>query len=132
MNQPPLQKIQLIAFSLLAALALAGCGSEEDGNLRRSDSPAQAAEHLADAFANANDRKKKNVNDAAAAIEKGEYRRALIAIETIKTEPEITYEQGLAVNDLMINLERELISGVDAGDPQAIAAYELLKRINRN
>ena len=60
------------------------------------------------------------------------YKRQLYAIETIKAKPDVNFDQGVAINDSLINLEQELIYRAEDGDKKAIAAYELLKRINRN
>ena len=107
-------------------------GDADDGRIRESGSPAEAADHLSDAFANADKETQKNAGIASAAIKRGEFQKALYAIETIKKKPDVDFDQGVAINDSLINLERELIYRVEDGDPKAIRAYELLKRINRN
>lgn len=111
---------------------LVACGSSDDGHIRKSSTPEGAADHLTDAFADADAATRKNANIASEAIKKGQFQKALVAIETIKKQPEATFDQGVAVNDSLVNLERELIYRAEDGDKKAIQAYELLKRINRN
>ncbi len=120
-----------IASVLVAFIAVA-CGSSDDGLLRTSDSPVEAADHLSDAFKGADKDSQKNASIASEAIKKGQFQKALYAIETIKAKPDVSFDQGVAINDSLVNLERELIYRVEDGDPKAIKAYEMLKRINRN
>lgn len=120
------------SICLLLCLATVGCGDSDDGRLRQSKNVEGAADHLSDAFDGADSETQKNAGIASQAIKKGQFQKALYAIETIKAKPDVTFDQGAAVRDSLINLERELIYRVEDGDPKAIAAYELLKRINRN
>lgn len=125
-------KIKLLGICLFLSVAMVGCGESDDGLLRQSKSVDGAADHLSDAFKGADSESLKNAGIASAAIKKGQFQKALYAIETIKAKPDVSFDQGVAINDSLINLERELIYRVEDGDPKAIAAYELLKRINRN
>ena len=111
---------------------LMGCGASDDGSIRQSTSSEGAADHLADAFANADSESKKNAGIASEAIRKGQFQKALYAIETIKKKPDVDFDQGVAINDSLVNLERELIYRAEDGDKKAIAAYELLQRLHRN
>ncbi len=124
--------IKGFAASLIIALVVIGCGGSDDGLLRTSSNPEEAADHLSDAFDGADQDSQKNASIASQAIKKGQFQKALYAIETIKAKPDVSFDQGVAINDSLVNLERELIYRVEDGDPKAIAAYELLKRINRN
>ncbi len=74
----------------------------------------------------------KNADIASKAIKKGQFGKALYAIETIKKAPEVSFDQGVAINDSLVNLEAELIYRMEDGDPKAKEAYQMLKRINRN
>jgi len=132
MNDPLLRKISTAGFSLWAALVLAACGSSDDGRIRHSSDTEEAADHLTDAFADAGSEMKKNAAVASEALKNGEFKKALYAIEVMKKAPDGTFDQGVAIRDSLVNLESELIYRVDDGDPQAKAAYELLRRINRN
>jgi hypothetical protein len=129
MNFP---KLKLLGFCLLLSVAMIGCGDSDAGHIRKSTSVDGAADHLSDAFEGADGDSLKNAGIASAAIKKGQFQKALYAIETIKAKPDVSFDQGVAINDSLINLERELIYRAEDGDPKAIAAYELLKRINRN
>ncbi|MDB4746245.1 hypothetical protein OAG52_03540 [Verrucomicrobia bacterium] len=125
-------KFKLLGICLFLCVAMIGCGDSDDGHIRKSKSIEGAADHLSDAFQGADGESLKNAGIASAAIKKGQFQKALYAIETIKAKPDVSFDQGVAINDSLINLERELIYRVEDGDPKAIAAYELLKRINRN
>ncbi len=114
------------------AMFLAACGGSDDGNIRTSKTPEAAADHLSEAFAGADSDSMKHADIASKAIKKGQFQKALYAIETIKAKPDVNFDQGVAINDSLINLEQELIYRAEDGDKKAIAAYELLKRINRN
>lgn len=119
------------ALAILASLALIGCGSD-DGAIRHSSDPQEAADHLSDAFAGADAEARKTAGIASDAIKKGQYQKALYAIETIKKRPDVNFDQGVAVRDSLVNLEEELIYRMRDGDPKAKQAYQLLKRINQN
>ena len=127
-----LSSIQSLLTALLVSLLVIGCGDADDGRIRTSSNPEEAADHLSDAFSGADKDSQKNASIASQAIKKGQFQKALYAIETIKAKPDVNFDQGVAINDSLVNLERELIYRVEDGDPKAIAAYELLKRINRN
>ena len=118
-------------LTLVIGSVLVGCG-QEDGHIRTSSSPEEAADHLSDAFAKADGETQKNADIASKAIKKGQFSKALYAIETIKAKPDMNFDQGVAINDSLVNLESELIYRMEDGDPKAKAAYQLLKRINRN
>lgn len=122
-------KNAILTFAISSVLI--GCG-QEDGHIRKSSSPEEAADHLSDVFANADADTQKNADIASKAIRKGQFSKALYAIETIKAKPDVNFDQGVAINDSLINLESELIYRMEDGDPKAKAAYQLLKRINRN
>ena len=127
-----LSSIQALVAAVILSLVTIGCGDADDGSIRTSDNPEEAADHLSDAFSGADSDSQKNASIASNAIKKGQFQKALYAIETIKAKPDVSFDQGVAINDSLVNLERELIYRVEDGDPKAIAAYELLKRINRN
>lgn len=123
-----------IFFPIISALCIVlftACGSSDEGNIRESGSPEEAADHLTEAFAGADSEARKMAQMASDALRKSQYRKALASIEKIKSRPGVTFEQGVAIRDSLVNLESELISQ-KADDPKARAAYEMLKRIKRN
>ncbi len=118
----------LLGIGLICILS--GCGGNEE-RLRSSGTPVEAADHLTEAFENASAQTKKNAGIASEAMRKGEYGKALVALESVKNSSP-TFEQGIAVNDSLISLEHELISQMANGDPNARQAYQILKRVNQN
>lgn len=118
-------------FTIFFIAFFTACGSSNEGQIRRSSSPEKAADHLTEAFDKADGQTRKMAQDASDALKKGQYKKAVMAIEGIKRSPNVTFEQGVAVRDSVVNLEAELISQMEE-DPKARAAYEMLKRINRN
>ena len=131
-NQTSFTSVASFGITLFVSLLLVACGDTDDGHIRTSKSPEAAADHLSDAFSGADSDSMKNASIASKAIKKGQFQKALYAIETIKAKPDVSFDQGVAINDSLVNLERELIYRAEDGDKKAIAAYELLKRINRN
>jgi len=44
----------------------------------------------------------------------------------------VTFEQGLAVHNSVVAMERQLVNAADAGDENAKRAYKILKELKRN
>ncbi|MBT5927739.1 MAG: hypothetical protein HOH33_14085 [Verrucomicrobia bacterium] len=120
--------------SLTLLMLAMGCGGgSEGGGLRNSKTVEGAADHLVEAFDGSSVQLKKHARSASESMRKGKYRAALISIQEIKLSGEVAhFEEGAAVRDSLVNLEEELIYGMENGDPNAAKTYELLKRVNRN
>ena len=131
MNKPTLQKIKISVLGLLVVLSLVGCGDPAGQNYKRSSkTSAEAADHLAEAFANS--KAKKYADASSQFLKDSEYRKALASIYFLKTTPGITLEQGIAIRDFLDNLSRELSEQAEDGDPKAKEALSMLREISRN
>lgn len=121
------------AGSVCAALLLiaAGCGKSEDADPVAAKNPREAASQLESAFAKAPEASRTAALSAAQAMRDKEYEKAVVSLQTAKATEGITLEQGMAVHGSIVNLEAELISAANSGDPKAKQAYELLKALKR-
>lgn len=117
------------AALVLAAGLFWGACSSDDGV---ADNPEEAAEQIDQAFANTEGLTHAAAVAASEAMRKGEYEKAVVSLQTVKASTNITLDQGLAIYSSAVALEAQLISRVEAGDPNAIRAYELLKRMKRD
>lgn len=117
----------------LALLILAGisCGKREDDVVLATD-PKQAASQLDTAFSAANSQVKQSAVTASEALRRGEYEKAIVNLQVMRESQALTMEQGLAIHGTVVSLESQLIRGVEAGDPNAIRAYQLLRAMKRN
>ena len=126
-----LQKIKTSVLGLFIVLSLSGCGGSTETNYKRSsDTPAEAADHLAEAFANS--KAEKHAAAASQSLKNSEYKKAIASIYFLKTTPGMTLEQGIAIRDFLNNLSRELSERAEDGDPKAKAALHMLREISRN
>ncbi len=122
-----------ISATALCALALlTGCGESKDADPVKTQTPAQAGSQLEQAFQNANGAGKDSAKAAAEAMRQGEYEKAVVSLHTAKSAPNVSLEQGMAIQSSMISLEQNLIKAIERGDPNAQRAYDLLKRSKRN
>lgn len=94
--------------------------------------PKAAAVQLQQAFEQAPPEVKQTAVAASQAIQSADYESAVVAIQLIKTKPNLSFEQGLAVHASEVSLESRLIHALAAGDPKAKQAYELLKKSRRD
>jgi hypothetical protein len=124
------------ACGLFAALlvALAGCGKPDDGTTPTATppQPKEAASQLQQAFVGATAEVKNTANVASEALRTADYEKAIQSIQAIKARQNLTYDQGIAVYNSERSLEAKLIMGMNAGDPNAKRAYELLQKARRN
>ncbi|MCL4788541.1 MAG: hypothetical protein KJ070_17400 [Verrucomicrobia bacterium] len=121
---------------LLAAVVMvcAGCGksSPNDTPSATPMQPQDAAAQLQTAFTGATPEVRNTAHAASEAMRAADYEKAIQSIQTIKARQTLTYDQGLAVYNSERALEATLIMGMNAGDPNAKRAYELLKKSRRN
>lgn len=118
----------------LAMLILTGCSKPEgDQSLTATPpKPAEAATQLQKAFVTANPEIKNTADTASAAMEAANYEQAIQSLQVIKARQNLTIEQGMAVYNSERSLEARLIAAMEAGDPNAKRAYEMLKKSRRN
>jgi hypothetical protein len=115
-------------------VSFGGCSKSSDDGAPTATppQPKEAASQLQQAFVSANPEVKNTVSTASEALRAADYEKAIQSIQTIKARQNLTYEQGIAVYNSERALEAKLIMGMNAGDPNAKRAYELLKKSRRN
>jgi len=125
---------QVGRFLAAMLLSFAGCSkAPEPGTPTATPpQPKEAATQLQQAFTSANPEVKSTANVASEALRTADYEKAIQSIQTIKARQNLTYDQGMAVYNTERALEAKLITGMNAGDPNAKRAYELLKKSRRN
>jgi len=94
--------------------------------------PPQAAAQLYEAFANAPPEVRQSAHAAAEALRTSNYEQAVQSLNAMRTRPNLTPEQGMAIYNSARALEARLIAAMEAGDPNAKRAYELLRKSRRN
>lgn len=115
-------------------LCLNGCSKpdEQITPTATAPQPKAAATQLQQAFTSATPEVKTTAQAASEAMRSANYEQAIKSIQVIKARQNLTMEQGVAIYNTERSLEASLINGVSAGDPNAIRAYELLKKSRRN
>ena len=122
----------VICMVLIGCLALAACKRTSDEPRIETKNPKVAASHLEQAFSDAPPEIAEHAKAAAQAMQAGEYERAITALENVRGQENLTLEQGMAVHGSVVSMEAKLIQAIQAGDPNAKRAYELLKALKRN
>ena len=129
------RRSQIIATAVgtVALAFLQGCGkSDETTGAAIPRNPQEAASQLQTVFAKAAPDIKQTADTASNAMRKGDYERAVVALQVIRSGTNVTFEQGLAVHNSVVAMERKLVNAADAGDENAKRAYRLLKELKRN
>ncbi len=122
-----------VNFGAVWLLLLNGCrNSDRDSGAMTASTPKEAASQLEQAFTAANPEVKKNAETASTALRNGDYEKAVVSLQTIRSGKGITLEQGIAIHTSIVMLETKLINAMETGDESAKRAYELLKRMKRN
>ena len=128
---PSLQAGTLIVGLLVLA---SGCG-KADKEITGSGAPPQpkeAATQIQQAFTGASAEVKRSAEVVSESLRTANYEQAVQTLQVIKAQPNLTLDQGMAVYNSEMSLEAKLIAGIQAGDPNAKRAYELLKKSKRN
>jgi ABC-type glycerol-3-phosphate transport system substrate-binding protein len=127
----------LCALSAALLVAVCGCAkSSKEKDAPVPSTPKEAATQLQQAFTAAGPEVtaevKQNAAVASQAMRSGEYEAAVQSLGAIKQSQNLTLDQGLAVHNSMVALEARLIAAIEAGDPNAKRAYNLLKRMKKD
>jgi hypothetical protein len=130
MNPLHLPRAWLLALLLLG---IPGCGGGPDAaDSHVPSSPKEAASALERTFETAPTPIRANAQAAAVAMREGDLEKAVISLQSVKAAPNVSLDQGLAIHGSMVSLEARLIAAMEAGDPRAKRAYEILKQMKRN
>ena len=122
--------------ALLAGLLVAGNGcsksSKEITTAGAPPQPKEAATQIQKAFTGASAEVKQTADAVSESLRTANYEQAVQGLAVIKAKQNLTLEQGMAVYNSEQALVARLVAGVEAGDPNAKRAYELLKKSKRN
>ena len=136
---PPLKTSSVLACALLVCLLLGagGCGKAKEEVAAPSAAPPkpqQAATEMQQAFVNARPEVQRPAQEVSQAIQSANYEQAVKSLEQIRAHQSqnLTPEQRMAVYNSSRTLEARLIAAMEAGDPKAKQAYEMLKKSRRN
>lgn len=123
-----------VVLATILFVVSTGCGkSDTDGApTAAAPPPKQAATQLQQAFISASPEIKNTAATASQALQAANYEQAVQSLQKIKAQKDLTLEQGMAIYNSERSLEARLIAGINAGDPNAKRAYELLKKARRN
>jgi len=124
-----------VAFGLSAVLlllAINGCSRSPSDAGPNASTPKEAASQLQEAFVSAKVELKNDAKVASEALRTADYEKAILSLQVITARENLTFEQAMAVHNSMVSLEAKLIAAMDAGDPNAKRAYELLKKSKRD
>ena len=129
----PIHGTVVMAAALMMLTAISCSRSTpEDPAAVAPKNPQQAAAQVSAAFEQATPEVKQIATVAAESMHQADYEKAVISLGAIKESQGLTLQQGMAVHNSMVALEASLIQAIEAGDPNAKRAYELLKAQKRN
>jgi len=131
------QSKHLGSLSVAVLLAVCGCGkSGAEKDLPVPKTTKQAATQLDQVFATAtaevSPEVKQNAAVASQALRSGEYETAIVSLGAIKESQNLTLDQGIAVYNSMAALRGKILADMEAGDPNAKRAFQMLKRAKRD
>lgn len=127
---------KFLLAALCCTLLVSGCGREDPAPQKGSRSaasakPKEAAAQLETVFASAPVEAKDNANIASEALRVADYEKAVVSLQVIKEQGNLTLDQGMAIHNSMVSLESKLITAIAQGDENAKRAYDLLKKSKR-
>jgi hypothetical protein len=122
--------VLIVALLILAS----GCrkSAEELTVAATPPPPKEAAAQIQQAFISASPEVKDTANVFSQSLQTANYEQAIQSLQAIKARENLTLQQGTAVYNSEMALEARLIAGIQAGDPNAQRAYDLLKKSKRN
>lgn len=114
--------------ALIGLILLAGCGRKEASkpeDLKAAfEKPAAAGAPLSAAPPEI----KVWVDQAVTAMKNDDQTTAVMSLRSLRSSGQLTYEQSMAVEDMMIKARGALVDRANRGDQQAIAALQLLNQ----
>src|SRR5262245_7723975 len=117
---------QTLAIVAAALVLLQGCArSDQATSTAVPRNPQEAASQLQSVFAKAPPEVRQTADTASSAMRKGDYERAVVALQAIRSGTNVSFEQGLAVHNSVVAMERQLINAAEAGDENAKRAYKI-------
>ena len=115
-------------------LALLGCSkTEQSGGLPPApETPQEAAVQVQQVFEQAAPEVQQAAVVASQGMQEGDYEKAVVSLQAISQRSDLTFQQGMAVHNSMVAMEKELIKRKRSGDPNAERAYQMWKNLKRN
>ncbi|HSH16819.1 MAG TPA: hypothetical protein VLD18_12335 [Verrucomicrobiae bacterium] len=109
-------RLSVVCSLLLAALFTVGCGGGEEAQIPEALSLSEAPNTLEEAFANAAADAKGEAQQAAAALNSGDYGRALMILQQLTARPELTGPQRELATRSLLTAQQETAKAAEAGD----------------
>src|SRR5687767_10010606 len=114
-----IRSIHRAVAALTALVVLIGCAKSPEADAGMARTPEQAASQMEQAFSNADAKTKELATATSEALRKNEYENAVVSLQTIRANEEVTPDQRLAIYSSAVTLEARLISAMQAGDKNA-------------
>ena len=112
------------------ALLVGGCSDSESNSVMVVPSnPKEAATQVEEVFQDASPPVREAATQASEAMRRGDYEEAVVSLQIAKNQETVTLQQGMAIHNSMVTMEASLIRAIQAGDPNAKQAYEILRRM---
>ncbi len=125
-------RVFILILLISASFAFGGCGRSPDAEAGMARTPEQAASQIEQAFSGADAKTKQLADAVSEALRKNEFENAVVSLQTIRGNEEISPDQRLAIYSSAVTLEARLISAMEGGDKNAERAYQLLKALKRD
>ena len=71
------------------------------------------------------------VSQAVQSLQKKDDVAAVATLQTLRAVPDLSVDQALAIQDMMVEAQKRLVNRAAQGDPQAQAALEMMKYKHR-
>ena len=71
-------------------------------------------------------------DEAMAAFKQNDYPKAVVNLQTLRSDPNLNPDQRTAVQDMMAQVQQQLVARMQAGDKNAEAAYRMLQAMPRH
>jgi hypothetical protein len=109
-------RLSAVCSIAIAAFFTAGCGGSNESQIPEALSLTEAPTTLEQAFANAAAEAKAEAQQAAAALNSGDYGRALMILQQLTARPELTGPQRELATRSLLTAQQETAKAAEAGD----------------
>jgi hypothetical protein len=121
-----------LAAALLVAATGCSKSPKEITTTAAPPQPKEAASQIQQAFTAAPVEVKKSAEVVSESLRTANYEQAVKSLQVIRAGQNLTFEQGMAVHNSERALVAKLLVAMEAGDPNAKRAYEMLKKSHRD
>jgi hypothetical protein len=109
-------RLSVVCSIAIAAFFIAGCGGSSESQIPEALSLTEAPTTLEQAFASAAADAKAEAQQAAAALNSGDYGRALMILQQLTARPELTGPQRELATRSLLTAQQETAKAAEAGD----------------